>query len=329
MARDSSTLLLRPDKAGDAIKTLPALRALRAEFPLGEVHVLASAHNVSLFEYEPGIKLHLLPRGWASMPKEKWLAELGFSSLFAKFERVVSLLCDPSDEIDLLIAAIPAGAKYTTHPASTAFSRLELPDKTPAGRDETLNIALLLSQVFHADLTVRLATMPKAPMLSPMDVLEANDKMAHKEGKWLGICPLAGLAHRTLPLSRWPKFLDRVISKGEFTKYFLFGAPSDSAALEALRSGLKARERVEIVFPSSFRALGAYLQRLDGVVAVDSGPLHLARALGIPSLGILSGGDAKRWFHPRGEGNVLVRRGFLHRYPSVFEMNRAYGLWRS
>ncbi len=84
---------------------------------------------------------------------------------------------------------------------------------------------------------------------------------------------------------------------------------------------------MELCFPSSFRSLGAYLKRLDGVVAVDSGPLHLARSLGVPSLGILSGGDSVRWFSPLAEGDMLLRRGIFNRFPTAYEMLRTYQKW--
>jgi hypothetical protein len=86
---------------------------------------------------------------------------------------------------------------------------------------------------------------------------------------------------------------------------------------------------VECCFPSSFRALGAYLNRLDGLVAVDSGPLHLGLSLGVKSLGILSGGDAERWFPHLKDGDELVKRGILQRFPSHFEMIWAFEKWSS
>ena len=107
------TLLLRPDRAGDAIKTLPALRALRAEGLGSPIHLLASSHNFSVFEPEPGIILHVLPTHWRDVPNDQWLAELGLSSLFPQFERVVNLLCDPSEDADRLLGAIPAKMRYS------------------------------------------------------------------------------------------------------------------------------------------------------------------------------------------------------------------------
>ncbi len=48
MTRETA-ILLRPDKAGDAIKSLAPLRALRAHLKDWDIIVLASEHNAILF----------------------------------------------------------------------------------------------------------------------------------------------------------------------------------------------------------------------------------------------------------------------------------------
>ncbi len=329
------TLLLRPDKAGDALKTLPVLRALRGEGIGAPLHLLVSTHNASLFEHEPGIQLHVLPTHWREVPKDQWLSELGLRSLFPQFERVVNLLCDASEDADLLLGAIPAKTRYSAKlfDASADWAHtvhlLDLPEETPAGRSETENIALLLSQVFITDLVASYSRYSAAPLFSQEDHLEAQEKMGVKNGQWLGICPFAGLTQRTLPLARWRKFLHTVTAEERFSKFFLLGTASDFNRLNEIRDAAIHPEKVEIVYPSSFRVLGSYLSRLDGVVAVDSGPLHLARALGIRSLGILSGGDVARWFSPLPPGDHLLPRGWLQRYPSAAEMLRAFTQWKT
>src|SRR5262249_10896310 len=113
-----------------------------------------------------------------------------------------------------------------------------------------------------------------------------------------------------------------------FQHYFLFGSSNDVPLMGILKSEAQDPASVTLVTPSSFRALGAHLLLVDGVVAVDSGPLHLARALGVPSLGFLSGGDSKRWFPPtERKSDLLLRRGLFSRYPSAFEMGRAFRRW--
>lgn len=314
-------LLLRHDKAGDAIKTLPALRALKAAQPDLDLHVLVSAHNASLLETEPGIRIHRLPPHWDLLKAEVLQTHLAHHGLPPAFSRVVSLLCDSFAETDRLLALFKATEKYAIG------ANLKLPRNSPAKRDETLNITLLLSQAFDLDLVPHLASVSKAPELTAEDHREALKLMGEKDGLWLGFCPFAGLKNRSHPMQRWEAFLPQATRVPNAARLFLFGAPSDCAQMEILRERCYQPDRVQLCFPSTFRTLGAYLQRLDGVVAVDSGPLHLARALGVRSLGILSGGDSARWFTTLNPEDRILKRGLLHRFPSALEMTWAFRRW--
>jgi ADP-heptose:LPS heptosyltransferase len=322
-------LLLRHDKAGDAIKSLPALRALRRTLPDAELHLLVSTHNASLFEREPGFIVHALPSHWALLKPEVLTTHLAQNGVPAAFSRVVSLLCDGFPENDRLLRLFRATEKYAAAVADASMhdeiNLLKLPRNSPERRDETVNIALLLSQAFN----VRLNSdgLPAAPVLIDEDHREAATLMGPKHGTWLGFCPFAGLQNRSHPIKRWETFLPQATRSPTVDRFFLFGAPSDCRALERLQALCYAPDKVQICFPSSFRTLGAYLLRLDGVVAVDSGPLHLTRALGVRSLGILSGGDSDRWFSHPAPGDKLVKRGIFHRFPSALEMTWAFRRW--
>ncbi len=323
-------LLLRHDKAGDAIKTLPALRTLREADPNLETHILVSSHNASLFEHEPEVRIHVLPQHWHGLADEVLLTHLGHGGMPTAFSKVINLLCDPSAESDRLLKLFRATEKYSAHFDASLdgeVNRLTLPRNSPAKRDESMNILMLLGGAFDKDLLPLHDVGDKEPVLHDEDAREALTLMGEKDGTWLGFCPFAGLASRTHPIERWEAFLPQATRSPFVEKFFLFGAPGDCKRLEQLRERCYRPEAVQLCFPSSFRTLGAYLLRLDGVVAVDSGPLHLAHALDVRSLGILSGGDYKRWFATLGEGDRLVRRGLLNRFPTSLEMTWAFRRW--
>lgn len=324
-------LLLRPDKAGDALKTLPVLRALLARMPQHEYSLLCSEHNISLFAHEPGVRTYALPKNWKLMKAETLLSQLHAKGMPKSFDLTLSLLCDPFVETDTLLRVFPSEKKFAASFLNPELEgvvhKLALPEETPAGRDETMNIAMLASQAFGLDLTTDALLYPASPRFIPADEHEALEMMGTKKGRWLGFCLFAGTNQRTHPLKRWEKFLPKATSGDEFQKFFLFGVPTDYLRMEKLRSLCERADDIELGFPSSFRALGAYLKRLDALVAVDSGPLHLSLSLGVPSLGILSGGDTARWFPRIGENDLLLRRGLFNRYPSVFEMHRAFRRW--
>lgn len=314
-------LLLRPDRAGDAIKTLPTLRALQEIFPEDHFHVLGSQHNTSLFAYEKGVKVYSLPTGWEGLTESELKKELSRFPFPETFDSVVNLLCDRFPPVERLVDLLPATQKFSIHLG------LSLPQQSPVHRNESENIALLAGQAFGCNVVSHLPRVSWAPLIPHVDEEEAQWTMGEKKGYWVGICPFAGNSHRTHPEKHWRKFFKQVSRSHQIERFFLFGAKKDRLRLQEIQQMAQEPGRVTLVFPSSFRALGAHLQRVDGVVAVDSGPLHLAHSLKIPSLGFLSGGDHLRWFPTLQEKDHLLRRGLFSRYPLAWEMVRAFKHW--
>lgn len=298
-------LLLRPDKAGDAVKTLPLLRALTQNLPDLEIHILASLHNRSLLSVEPNIVCH------TELPPHT-------------FHKAISLVCDPKeDHLELLLSA-RAESYFSAPMVGGSFAKrdrirfIDFPTGTPAGTDEVRNIAHI---VFSA-LNISYEIKECAPMLLEEDKREALVNMGEKQNRWFGLCPFAGLPHRQIPLARLESLLRYLLKKRPQDSFFLFGLPQEL-------SKFRAPAGVHLMSPTSFRALGAYLQRCDGVIAVDSGPLHLSISLGLPVLGFLSGGDSARWFARTHSQSLLVKRGKLGKFPLSWEMKAAFCRWKS
>src|SRR5437868_6654339 len=113
-------LLIRPDKAGDALKTIPVLRALRKYVPDVRWNILASDYNFSLFVFEPGFRV--------------------FKNMhsLSDVDIAVNLLCDPFPEVEYILDNVAAKEKYSVS------RQLKLSDGTAAGKNETENIAGLL-----------------------------------------------------------------------------------------------------------------------------------------------------------------------------------------
>lgn len=324
-------LLVRPDRGGDAIQTLPNLRVVRALRPEWQIHVLSSFQGASVFEPEPGITLHVLPTAWASMGSESLFRWVQTTFADARFAKVVSLPSSPRKEIHTLLEMLPAEERYSIGSVEEEGRRsiraMSLPGNTAEGRREVENIAHLLSQSLGVEVARSVFQYSSAPILLESDLREAQEKMGPKLGEWLGFCPFSDSQRRHYPQRRWQRFVQMTTRGTRFKKFFLFGLPEDYQVMESLRNASPRKEDVEICFPSSFRSLGAYLSRLDGVVAVDSGPLNLARSFGVPSLGLLSGGDASRWFPPSREEDRVLPRGLFQRFPTMVEMWWAFRKW--
>lgn len=89
---------------------------------------------------------------------------------------------------------------------------------------------------------------------------------------------------------------------------FLVGAAGDSNACSIVSRDLR-RQAFNYCGHTDLVEMGSLIQNMDLVIGVDSGPLHLAAALGKPVIGIYGSTDPART-GPYGEGHrVIVREG--------------------
>jgi ADP-heptose:LPS heptosyltransferase len=128
--------------------------------------------------------------------------------------------------------------------------------------------------------------------------------------------PLVGLfPGASTPLKRWPlaRFaqLGRRLEEHDGARVILFAGPEESAMLEHLRASFSPGT---ILFDRlSLTQLASAAARLDLFVSNDSGPMHLAAAVGAPVLLLLGASvRAGYWFGPVGQKHrVLVRPSLL------------------
>jgi ADP-heptose:LPS heptosyltransferase len=67
---------------------------------------------------------------------------------------------------------------------------------------------------------------------------------------------------------------------------------------EALRDQLVSVGDMLATPPTDMPALAGLLRNLDVLVTNDTGPMHLAVAVGTPTVAVFVAGDAHRWGHP-------------------------------
>ena len=80
--------------------------------------------------------------------------------------------------------------------------------------------------------------------------------------------------------------LDMVVEKQPELDIFLLGAEGDRQMGEELRQAVHSAKPVNLAGQTSFHGLAALLSRSAAMFTVDSGPMHLAAALGIPCVAL-------------------------------------------
>ncbi|MEJ5359470.1 MAG: glycosyltransferase family 9 protein [Desulfobacterales bacterium] len=298
-----SILFLRIDRIGDMVLSLPALRALKARFPRARLAVLASPSNQALLRHEPYIdEVLVLRSGRRRLPH--------LLALLPRLRRRrFSLVLDPLPEEDpaALILALLCGAGRTMGFGGGIRSRLYdtvLPPPPPGRHFCDLTCDLIRSFGGFAD--------PGLPRWVPGG--EERDfarRWFADQGitgsEVIGIHPGG-----SYPSQRWPlrhhAALIRMLEAGALGRVLLLGGEAE-APLTAEIQRQCGRRDLPAFISRDLRQAAAVIARCRLLIANNSGPLHLAAALGVPTVSTRGPTRSGRWTPLGGPHRVLEREG--------------------
>lgn len=134
--------------------------------------------------------------------------------------------------------------------------------------------------------------------------IQAGSSLTHR---WLRRQPnLKGLTPR-----QWAAFLGQLLGADQADSIVLLGSAPEGREARAIQAALDPATRVKVhdltgAVPLS--ELPAFLAACHACVSVDTGPAHIAAAVGCPLLAIFGPSDPAR-FQPRGPGAIVAVEG--------------------
>ena len=292
-------LVIRGGAIGDFILTLPAIAALRRQFPqahlevLGYPHIVQLAVAAGLVDRVCSIEAQALAGFFA---RDGSLAE-SLADYFSEFDVIVSYLYDP-DEI------------FRTNVARCSLAQFIVGPHRPS-ETGTLHATEVFLQplarlaIFAADTVPRLSLEPHSPRLNI-----------------LALHPGSGSERKNWPEANWASLLERLVGSTNFN-LLLVGGEAEAERLQRLAAIVRPG-RLQLARNLPLPELARSLQSCCGFVGHDSGISHLAAALGLPGL-VLWGESAEAiWRPPSPKVRVLRHPGGLARL-SVGEVLEAAG----
>lgn len=270
---------------GDAVLMTPALRALREKFPNGELHVLVPEQIAPLLQNLPWLdRVWPMPhqRGRASF-RQTWPVIRALRR--EKFDRSVDFASnDRGAIVSFLIGARQRlgwderggffGRKFCYHQRVVPENQM---------RHESARQAHLLT-----------AWNIKPSSLAAE--LRADPALAEKAGQLLPpgkiICHIASSqSKKEWPLAHWAA-LPRLASELELVFTTGVGAREESLLTEFRKLAPAAPVLKPIPNLPLYLAV---LQRARGFVSGDTGPLHFAAGLGVPTLALFGPSNPAQW----------------------------------
>lgn len=279
-------LVIRGGAIGDFILTLPAIAALRRQFPAAHLEVLGYPHIAQLalagglVNRVQSIEARALAGFFA---RHGQLAE-DLADDFSEFDLILSYLYDP-DLIFQTNVARCTGAQFIVGP-HRADERIRL----HAAKAYLKPLERLA--IFDADPIPRLSLAPPSPNPQPSTF---NPLALH---------PGSGSDRKNWPEANWAELLQHLVN---FTplSLLLIGGEAEGERLQRLAAALPpARLRVAQSLPLA--ELARQLARCDAFIGHDSGISHLAAAVGLPGL-VLWADTAEDIWRPPSERVIVLR----------------------
>lgn len=288
MDRAPKILALQFKYFGDAVLLIPALRALRERWPDGELHVLLPEEIAPIFNHLPWVN-----RVWP-VPRRRGRARLSQhwpiiralrrehferSVDFAGNDRgaILSFLCGARARLGLLYPGGFLGRRfcYTQHVSPA-----------PLDRHETLRLLHILSAwEIHStrSLETEIHTDP---------TLDDAARKLLPERKI--ICHLASSQPRKeWPLAHWAALHQMAATNG---LPLIFSTGIGAREQSLLDHFKRLAPGAPTLQPISDLALYlAVLKRAQAFVSGDTGPLHFAAGVGVPTLALFGPTSAVRW----------------------------------
>ncbi|HXU75871.1 MAG TPA: glycosyltransferase family 9 protein [Methylomirabilota bacterium] len=274
-------LVVRGGAIGDFILTLPALAALRGQFPQSWLEVLGYPHIVPL-AIEGGLVnavRSIEARALAGFFARHGELDPDLIDYFSEFDLIVSYLYDPDEIFQENVAKCITG-QFIAGP--------HRPDE-----DTGVHAAKVFLQplerlaIFEAD------PVPRLALAAPV-----------RPSAQLALHPGSGSESKNWPEAKWHEFVGRLLEETPFT-FLMVGGEAEGDRLQRLARELPGSR---ITLAQSL-PLPELARRLEGCVAFvghDSGISHLAAALGLPGV-LLWGETAEEIWRPPSEKMLLIR----------------------
>jgi lipopolysaccharide heptosyltransferase I len=156
---------------------------------------------------------------------------------------------------------------------------------------------------------LRFLDLPAEPILFPITFppsssISFTSHLPHPTSHIL-ISPCSRHAANNWPVERFAA-VGTVLHEQTGADIYISGVPQDFAVCKKLESLLPRGAVHNLCGKTSLVELGRVLQAMDLVITVDSGPMHMAAALGIPTLAVFGPTDPVR-AGPYGSANRVVR----------------------
>ena len=300
-------LVIRLDRLGDVVLSTPVLQALRRQFPHAFIALMVRPSCREVVEGHPCLNEVILYEKEGA--HRSLMGTLRFARRLRRYDFDTALVLHPSNRSHWIpwLARIPIRIGYDRKSAWLLTHRV--PHRKQEGAKHEARYSLELLELFGFNPAISNPVIPVHPEAAKrVDELLSSSSVAPSE-RLVAVHPSASCISKRWMSERFAQVADRLIRE-HGVRICLVAGEADAPHVKQMSRAMR-EPALNFAGRLSVGELAALLRRARLLISNDSGPVHVAAAVGTPVVDIFGrnqrGLSPLRW-GPLGEGHVVLHK---------------------
>jgi len=315
------------DNLGDAVMGTALFEPLRRAYPGVSLGFWVKEYAAGVFDLGDSVRLHAADPFWDKAPGRSKGAIAPFLETLReirseRYDLVFILNSDWKRALACRLAGIPGRVGYARRNSSPFLTRA-VPDARGNGHVIERHLALLAADTGSEP--------PPPPFRTGIGISEAQraqgrawrKKAGWEKNRLVVLHLITGDEKKNWPLERWARLIRAAAERWKDLRFTALAAPREEPALREAFKGV-SQERLT-VFTGSIPEIKPILAEADLFIGGDSGPGHMAGALGRPVVSLFGPTDPAE-FKPAGPAVRVLHRDPLQDLPEIEVLHAAAAL---
>ena len=306
-------LIVRTDRIGDVLLSTPVIKALRESHPNAYIAMMVSPYAKDIVAGNPYLDELII------YDKDKkhrsWISSLKFALKLKQKRFDLATILHPTNRVHLItfFAGITRRVGYDFKMGFLLTDRIK--HTKQLGQKHELEYNLDLLRYLGIEPKEKNIFMPISPESEQwLEELFKEEGIKEKD-KLLALHPGASCPSKIWPNERFAEVGDRLVEKYGF-RVLIVAGPKDTTLAQKVIKNMR-HPAINLAGKTSVSQLASTLKRCRLFISNDSGPVHIASALGTPVISIF--GRNQKGLSPRRWGPLGKKDKVIHKETGCIE----------
>lgn len=294
-------LILKPSSLGDVVQALPVLRLLKLHWPESDIYWWVESTLALLLEGDPDLS------GVVLFERRRWSTPLHWPEMWRSvrwirdqsFDLVIDLQClARSGAVGWLADGKLLIGLDEPREGARGFYDIVVPRRSFYTHAVDWYLGVL--NTLHVPVHWNFAWLPERPAVAA----EVKRKWQTGNAHWIALQPGARWANKRWPVEHYAELVRRLTSAHPHFKFAILGGAADREWGTAIAQA-HSQHCLDLTGKISLTEMVEWIRLSEMMISNDSGPMHVAAALGKPLVAIFGPTEPRRTGPYRQPGSAV------------------------